>query len=290
MSDIPSYFPSYYDNIKEINVLKDVESLIFDTAYKVFEKVYKNQFVVTSDEEGIVKFETLLGIIANPSTETLQFRIDRVINRLNQNPPYTIQFLKLLLDDLLGKNQYNIYVDNYTLYLESSFKDQSWFEEIIITINAIKPCNIVFINKPLITEYINISEEVLYSETLYARLGTFRLGSYPFIRSSDKEVVKLPTTKSIQNNLLNKLSVTTKDLVASVLINDTLKINEFIKKDVEDGNLSIEYNVITQKGIEAINNIKLLDAEEKVLSSVNLYIPLVDDIIISHTIRIKEGV
>lgn len=290
MSDVASYFPSYYDNILEIDILKNVENSELNTTYEIFQEVYRNQFIVTCDENGIVKYETLLGIIANPSTETLQFRIERVLNRLNQKPPYTINFLKLFLDDLLGKNKYNIYVNDYTLYFESSLIDQQWFEEISITINNIKPCNIQFINKPVIRDFININEEILKSQTLYARLGSLRLGHTPFVYKEESQMIKTGSNKSIQNNLINFLSEQTKNKISYAMINNTTKITDFVTKDIEDNVVTLEYNVTQSMNINQINNIKLYDVDDNLLASSDLYVPVSEDALITHKIKIQEGV
>lgn len=290
MSDVASYFPSYYDNILEIDILKNVENSELDTAYEIFQEVYRNQFIVTCDENGIVKYETLLGIIANPSTETLQFRIERVLNRLNQKPPYTINFLKLFLDDLLGKNKYNIYVSDYTLYFESSVIDQQWFEEISITINNIKPCNIRFINRPVIINTINVNEEISRVNTMYARLGSMKLGYTPFIYRGDEQMIKAAEVSSVQSNLTNFLSNETKDKISYVMINDTHEVDSFVNKKTEDNVVVLEYNVTQNMGVDQINNIKIYDEENNLLLSSNLYVPIVEDTLITHRIRVEEGV
>lgn len=290
MSDVASYFPSYYDNILEIDILKNVENSELDTAYEIFQEIYRNQFIVTCDENGIVKYETLLGIIANPSTETLQFRIERVLNRLNQKPPYTINFLKLFLDDLLGKNNYNIYVEDYTLYFESSIINQQWFEEISITINNIKPCNIQFINKPVIRDFINVNEEILKAQTLYARLGSLRLGHTPFVYKEESQMIKAATNKSIQNSLTSFLSEQTKNKISYAMINDTTKITTFVKKEIENNVVTLEYNVTQLMDINQINNIKLYDVDDNLLTNSDLYVPISEDALITHKIKIQEGV
>ena len=290
MSDVASYFPSYYDNVLEIDILKNVENSELDTAYKIFQEIYRNQFIVTCDENGIVKYETLLGIIANPSTETLQFRIERVLNRLNQKPPYTINFLKLFLDDLLGKNKYNIYVSDYTLYFESSVIDQQWFEEISITINNIKPCNIRFINRPVIINTINVNEEISRVNTMYARLGSMKLGYTPFIYRGDEQMIKAAEVSSIQSNLTNFLSTETKDKISYVMINDIHEVNSFVNKKTEDNIVILEYNVTQNMNLEQINNIKIYDNENNLLLSSNLYVPIIEDTLITHRIRVEEGV
>ena len=290
MSDVASYFPSYYDNILEIDILKNVENSELDTAYEIFQEIYRNQFIVTCDENGIVKYETLLGIIANPSTETLQFRIERVLNRLNQKPPYTINFLKLFLDDLLGKNNYNIYVEDYTLYFESSIINQQWFEEISITINNVKPCNIQFINKPVIRDFINVNEEILKAQTLYARLGSLRLGHTPFVYKEESQMIKTATNKSIQNSLTSFLSEQTKNKISYAMINDTTKITTFVRKEIEDNVVTLEYNVTQLMDINQINNIKLYDVDDNLLTNSDLYVPISEDALITHKIKIQEGV
>lgn len=288
MSNIKQYLPSYYDNIKDFETLMEVEDSQLDTAYQVFDKLYKNQFVETCDEEGILKFEKLLNIIANPTTESLQFRIDRVLKRLNQNPPFTLNFLKLFLDDILGKNKYNIFVENMTLYLESSTTDQQWFEEIRITINGIKPCNIKFVNNPILKAIINVNEKVLKSATGYAQLGTFKLGTVPFIYKEEAQMVKPYEVRSVEQSLTNYLGTQTKDKIAYAMINDSLKITEFLAKNVQENIVTVEYN-ISSESVQQINNIKLYDSENNLLTNTSVYVPVSEDTIISHEIKIEEG-
>lgn len=290
MSDISNYVPSYYDGVLEFEELIKVEDEQLNEAYDNLNKVSRNHYVLTCDEEGIKEFEKSLNIVANPITESLQFRRERVINRLTTNPPYTLNFLKKRLDSIIGRNKYSLYVQEGTLYIESEIKNQLWFEEIYVTVNSVKPANIAFINKPTVLELINVGEQIEKLIPIYAKLGSLYLGITPFIKFGNYEVVKLPETKSIENNLLNYLTLQSKEIIHSVLINDTIEITTLIKKEVVDNLLTVEYIVLKESEIESINNIQLLDIDKKVLSNVNLYVPVLEDTIISHKIKIKEGV
>lgn len=289
MSDIASYVPDYYKGIKEINSIIDTENEELDAAFEIFSSIYKNQFIRTCDETGIIKFEQLLNILGNPETETLQFRIERVINRLTQNPPYTLQFLKVFLDGVLGKNSYKIYTEGYNLILESSSTNQSWFEEIVITINNIKPCNIIFKNKPLIRDYINVNEKIYKAQTVYTKIGSWKLGSKPFIYKEENEMVKSADTLSINDNLVNYLAQQLEQKVNYVKLNNSKKITDFTLKSTMGNQLTIEYNVMTNIGITEITNVKLYDSEDNILTNTNLYIPVSTDTVINHTIQVKEG-
>ena len=53
-------------------------------------------------------YENMLNIIANPQSDSIQFRRERIINRLSTAPPFTIRELRNKLDQLLGEDNYII--------------------------------------------------------------------------------------------------------------------------------------------------------------------------------------
>ena len=79
-------------------------------------------------------------------------------------------------------------------------------------------------------------------------------------------------------------------MIASVLINDTFSISSFDTKQVANNVITLEYIVATGLGVDTITNVKLLDALDNVLTSATVYVPLVSDAVMKHTISIKEGV
>ena len=69
---------------------------------RFMDRVRANLFVQTMDEQTTADWEKIFRIVPNPLTETLQFRRDRILNRLSMHPPFTLTFLYQRLDALFG--------------------------------------------------------------------------------------------------------------------------------------------------------------------------------------------
>lgn len=288
-----SYVPRIYSGFTEMESLIVAEDSILDTAEAEKKNVENNQFVITANEYGIEQYENMLGIIPNLSTETLQFRRDRIINRLSMAPPFTFRFLKKKLDEIIGIGKWKAYIDfsTYTLYVESSANNQIWFEEIIITMSNLKPANIVFINQPLITQGLVMSEEISYGTMQYNYvLGvSWVLGAKPFLSYIDKGAIKLSNVSSLQSSLFNDVADFTASDIASVLLNDSVAISSFVTKQASANLVDIEYTVSTSQ-VQSITNIKLKNSSGEVLSEAVVYVPLLEDVLMKHTITVKEDI
>ena len=288
-----SYVPQIYKGFTEMEDLIAVEDNILDEAENEKKNLEDNQYVLTANEYGIEQYEDMLDIIPNPAVETLQFRRDRIINRLSMTPPFTFRFLKKKLDEIIGVGKWKAYIDfsTYTLYVESSASNQIWFEEIIITMSNLKPANIVFINQPLITQGLVMSEEISYSTMQYNYvLGvSWVLGALPFLSYIDKGAIKLSNVSSLKDDLFQDVATFTASDIATVLLNDSLSISNFVTKQASANIVDIEYNVLASQ-IQTITNIKLKNSSGDVLSEAVVYVPLLEDVLMKHTITVKEDI
>ncbi|MDK0901583.1 DUF2313 domain-containing protein [Clostridium perfringens] len=293
MIDIKPYFPSLYNNILEIDNLVKVENDLFENLNSEFDKAIRNEYVVTADKETIKRYETLLRITDGDDKE-LSFRRQRILNRLAMNMPFTIKALKQKLDELIGKGNYNVFVDpdRFTLYVESKILNQVWFNETYITIHKMKPANIIFVNKPFIDEKILANEEVTLAQREYNyRLGsTWRLGTLPFKSLHQKGAIKLKENNSIQEYFINELKNFALNKIGYVKLNNTKVINEFITKNIVDGKLTLEYAVLKSFGLTEITKVDVYTPDNNLLTSINLYVPIIEDLEFKHAINIEEGV
>ncbi|HAT4315607.1 TPA: DUF2313 domain-containing protein [Clostridium perfringens] len=293
MIDIKPYFPSLYNNILEIDNLVKVENDLFENLNSEFDKAIRNEYVVTADKETIKRYETLLRITDGDDKE-LSFRRQRILNRLAMNMPFTIKALKQKLDELIGKGNYNVFVDpdRFTLYVESKILNQVWFNETYITIHKMKPANIIFVNKPFIDEKILANEEITLSQREYNyRLGsTWRLGTLPFKSLHQKGAIKLKENNSIQDYFINELKNFALNKIGYVKLNNTKVINEFITKNIVDGKLTLEYAVLKSFGLTEITKVDVYTPDNNLLTSINLYVPIIEDLELKHVINIEEGV
>ena len=293
MINIKSYFPPLYNGILEIDTLVKIENDLFENLNSEFEKAIKNEYVITADKETIKKYETLLRINDGDDKE-LSFRRQRILNRLAMNMPFTLKALKQKLDELIGKGNYNIFINpgKFTLYIESKILNQTWFNETYITINKMKPANIVFINKPFVDEKILANEELMLAQRDYNyRLGsTWRLGTLPFKSLHEKGAIKLKQNNSIQKYFLDELKGFALSKIGYVKLNNVKVINEFITKDIVNGQLTLEYAVLKSFDLNEITKVDVYTSDNKLLTSIDLYVPIIEDLELKHVINIEEGV
>lgn len=288
------YFPRFYDGYVEIDAIIDTEDKAFEEIGVNFRRAINNQFIKLADETGISAYEVLFDVIADPSTETLEERRDRLLNRVSVIPYYTTIFLRNRLDSLIGAGLYNLIIDydNYTLYLESAAKNQLYYNEIAVLMSNIKPCNIVFINMPLVSQQIFVSEQVNVSKLTYNYVlgGQWKLGEKPFISYEDKGIIKGRSTNSMSSLMEAKYRQFTLSEITSVLINNTIRITTFLTKEEVNGEAIIEYIVPQQEQNIEVTNIKLLDKNGLICFESPVYVPVYEDTIMKHNIIIKEGV
>lgn len=284
-------FPSVYDGVLEISVLSETDDVLLDRALAKLERAQLNQFILTADEETISVYEKMFSILANPTTETLQFRRERILNRMSLRPPFTMRWLQNKLDEIIGVGKWSAYVDyaNRTLYIESFVVNQQWFNELRITINRIKPCNLVFVNKPLIMADV-VANETIVSATQHYNyvLGHWQLGQKPFITIDPEEVIKLPSVKSINPNLLADVASFSATDIVAVRLNGSVKLSDFTTKAVQGTTTIVEYEVKPAQASE-ITQIELLGTGDRVLTASAVYIPVTEAVICKHAINFKEG-
>lgn len=286
-----SYVPRIYEGCVETDELTRVEDDMLNMFESFSDAAGNNQFILTSDLEGIEQREKTLGIVANPATENIEFRRERLLNRYAMTPPFTFRFFKQKLDGIIGPGNWKASVDyaNRILYIEASALNQNWYEELEFTINYLKPCNLVFTNVPLISLGVSISEEVSYIELMWNyRMSHWRMGNKPFADRSGGGIIKMPDTASIKPQLLHDTAEFIETDVSAVLINNTTKITEFKLRQVTDNSVILEYEIHPAM-TSLVTNIKLLKADDSVLSESNVYVPVTQTVLNKHTLRVKEG-
>lgn len=288
---LSTFIPSIYEGVVEMEDIMNAEENIMNIARREMYAAFANTFVLTADESGVIMFEKMLNIVADVQTQDLEFRRQRIINRLSMSPPFTFRFLKQKLDEIIGVGAWAAYIDfdNYTLYVESSATNQNWYSEMEFTINRVKPCNIVFINVPYTAPGMIISEEISYSTLKWwYRLGSWKLGQYPFATQDGGGVIKMANANSIKQALLNDTADFVAEDIAGVLLNDSINVSEFRLKEVSENIVSVEYEV-TPEMTNLITDIKLLRADDTVLTQAAVYVPVTQTVVSKHIITVKEG-
>lgn len=289
------YFPKVYDGTLEIDELALAEDHLFKQALQSLDNLWKNSFITKSDESGVEMYEKVLGIIPKPAVEDLEFRKERILNRFAMIPSFTMPWLKLRLDELLGKGRWDFSIDyaKRELVIEAVEDSSLWLHEVSVTIHQIKPANMIFISRPLQSFNVLVNETISKSvRTDNYKLGLWTLGLRPFTEFSAEEVVKVAGTPSIQAALLRHVATFTAQDVASVLLNNTLRIprTNFIRASSDESLVHIEYEVYASSGLGTITNVKLQDSLGETLVEIPVAIDNAFNVRMNHKIRFQEGI
>ncbi len=281
--------PWYRDNL-DYQQICSTEETAFDTLFGHVMSVTDNLFFQTMDEGAVRQWESVLSIIPNPLTETLEFRRARLINRINTRPPFTLRFLYQKLDELIAPNQWQVAMDyaNHTLYVQSSAENQLYAIEIAYTMENIKPAHIVYINAPFLQTGLVLSEEIeLFQQTFHYTLGSWGLGTLPFATDQSKGVIKMPETPSIQQQMLTDIAGFVAEDIAKVRINGVQLITDLLTLQ-NDHSVTVSYTV-SREQVEDITKLELLDRADRVLTSSAVYVPIASQTMVKHVIPVKEG-
>ena len=290
-TDLLALLPPWYREVLDYQELCQTETAQFEALADEIIGVADNFFFQTMDEGAVSMWEQVFQIVPNPSTESLDFRRARVLNRITTRPPYTLGFLYQKLDELIGPGEWTVTVDypNYTLYIESAAQNQNYATELAFTINRIKPAHIVWVNSPFVRTGLLLSETISSAQRTYNyKLGSWELGLLPFATDGPEGVIKMPETPSIQQALLTGVANFVSGDVASARVNGTIPIAD-LTKSVEGAELTVTYTVLPSQTTE-ITALELLDGEGNVLTSSTVYIPVTTNVVMKHIIPVAEGV
>lgn len=284
-----SLLPDWYREILDYRELCRTEQEQFEQLAQEITTVARNLFFQTMDQKATEQWEKLLEIRADSTQETLELRRKRVLNRVSIRPPFTLGFLGQKLNELIGKNQWSVYVDypNYTLYILSSARQKDYASEVACTIETMKPAHIVYVNTPVVQSMLAICQRMQGNHLLWQyRLGQWKLAVHPFADKQDMGVLPMQSIASIQPILLCRVASFLMEHIAAARLNGTVVIKELDISVVEHV-LTISYLVMPHQ-VTSITQIELLDAQNTVLTACIVYVPVSATVQIKHNIPIQE--
>ncbi|WP_121639387.1 putative phage tail protein [Virgibacillus sp. Bac330] len=193
MNRLLSRLPDLLHGIREFKALTETEKLEFNQLAESIDKTLDDQFIETATLKAIERREKMLNIIADPSTESLENRRIRILNRYQTKPPFTKRYLQQQLDTLLGVGRSDVTVnpEEFILTVTTSIDNAFLFREMEYTINTVKPANIIYQQETSIIEPLLLKEtgkkQVLTRNT---RLGTkWNLGNTPWADRENEVVI-----------------------------------------------------------------------------------------------------
>jgi hypothetical protein len=182
---ILKHLPEYYRLIDDFGELAHTETIELDLLQGAVDQLFDDQFVMTSGLQAVRRREQMLGIQADPSVETLDFRRRRIVNRYQTKPPFTIRYLQQQLDMLAGPGLAIAAVDvqSFMLTITANIENANVFREVLHTIETIKPANLAYQQQSPLQLDVVLEEQISRKQMNwnYKLNGSWQLGSTPFM-------------------------------------------------------------------------------------------------------------
>ncbi|EOT26516.1 hypothetical protein C805_00608 [Eubacterium sp. 14-2] len=143
-ADLISFLPEFMCGYLELRKLLSAQQREVQALEDMTEILKNNQFILSADEQGIEKFETMLGIAALDD-DSLENRRFRVLSRWNNAIPYTEQVLRNRLDTLCGADGYSLEIQNqeYRIKIRVALKSKKNYKMVEEMLKETVPANMV---------------------------------------------------------------------------------------------------------------------------------------------------
>jgi len=154
-SNLVDYLPGILKEKFSFRLMMNAEDPEFRLLWQQADKVLGNLFIRTCDLSTLLRLERMFGIVSDPSVEADDFRRERLILRLNRQPPYTVNYLRRRLNEIIGSGNWDMDIDHAdkTFLLTVALYDLAWHAETEKLLESILPANMVYtIIIALITE------------------------------------------------------------------------------------------------------------------------------------------
>lgn len=134
-----------YTENREMLAIYNAENKEISVINNATSRAFLNNFVKSCDVEGIRDWERIYDIVADEIVETLEFRQERILNRLTTQPPYTKIYLKQMLERIFGAENIILKITNetYIIYIAIETENSELFNDTIQTIKRLVPANMI---------------------------------------------------------------------------------------------------------------------------------------------------
>lgn len=163
--DIKSYVPPFLLKYSELKQLYESENPEFKKLNIEADNLLDNQFIGSTNEKGIARYEALLGI-SGMQEYSLEERQIKVYTAWIDDIPYTFNTLKERIERLCGKGNFTLLVNNveHKIIITTHLEYQLQSDELERMLDIILPANMVL----LIT---NSFDNTLQTDFMYAGGG-----------------------------------------------------------------------------------------------------------------------
>ena len=139
------YLPEFLRDVEEYKAILTLgEQPEMVALWEAEENALNDQFIVDATENGVSRWEKILGIIPK-ATDSLDVRKFSILTRINEQLPFTLTTLREQLESLCGKGEYEVNLNSktYTLTVRVALTAESSFNDVKLLLKRIVPANLV---------------------------------------------------------------------------------------------------------------------------------------------------
>lgn len=140
--DLIEYLPYFLRNYKQFKYIFNVEDIELNKLFKLTETVKDRSFVNFADETGIKRFEKMLNITPLKNDSLNQRRI-RILTKINDEIPYTMNAVKRKLDSIIGEDNYEISVKDFNFKVTVAVSEPNLIETLEDYFKGVLPANML---------------------------------------------------------------------------------------------------------------------------------------------------
>lgn len=139
---LKKYLPEFISNIKEFQELDKTVSIEVDELRNKLQQIQLNQFIETANEEGLRRYEQLIGLSSDGDEQLRRFNI---LNKYNSTIPFTMVWLKNMLNTTLGKGDFLLDMNHseYTLTIGIVASKEHLIPVLFKDLRKKIPCNLI---------------------------------------------------------------------------------------------------------------------------------------------------
>ena len=139
------YLPIFERTIKEFDaILTKAEDPEMVDGWGAVDNALNDQFIVDATEDGVSRLEKIMKVVPK-ATETLDERKFTLLVKESEQPPFTINALKIQLESLCGEGNYEVTrnVATKTLSVRVALAASNSFNDVVVLLERIVPANMV---------------------------------------------------------------------------------------------------------------------------------------------------
>lgn len=139
---LKKYLPEFISSIKEFQELDKVLSVEINSLRDKLEQLQDNQFIESANDEGLKRYEQLMGL---PSDGDIELRRFNILNKYNSTLPFTMVWLKNMLNTTLGKGNFLLDINyiSYALTISVMASKEHLISSLYKDLRKKIPCNLV---------------------------------------------------------------------------------------------------------------------------------------------------